>query len=90
MGMRGCILGNRPARVSAPGPRIPNFGVSMSDWFYERWKENKWTPIFMPARRGDGAHDDMIFASALATKALWDSLPWWKKVWLRIKALVGR
>lgn len=62
----------------------------MSDWWYERWKEGNWTPIFMPARRGDGAHDDMIFAAALATKALMDRLPWWKKLWLKIKTFLRR
>ncbi len=57
----------------------------MSNWWYERWKENEWTPIFMPSKQGDGAHDDMMFASAIATKCFMDRMPWWKKLWFKIK-----
>ena len=71
----------------------------MSNWWYERWKEGKHGPVLQPVFNkaifvktppGDGAHDDMIFASALATKALWDRLPWWKKLWLKIKAFLRK
>ena len=62
----------------------------MSDWWYERWKDNKWTPVFLPAKRGDGAHDDMMFASVIAQKYFMDRMPWWKRLWVKIKMLFRR
>jgi hypothetical protein len=46
--------------------------------------------IFVHTPPGDGAHDDMMFASVLATKLLMDRLPWWKKLWLRVKSVWRR